>query len=146
MMNLSIIVVIAGVFFLLMPQTMWIGLAFLALGTITYLVFQKKPVGMPVGRPRYLSAWPQIAPQQQAGVGWSIKRPLGGERNPVALARNPLEQPESGPKLENGVFSLPLPMNNEVAQFVNLKYKVPTKAKGFTEEAEKPSHPLIPGF
>jgi len=145
-MNISLLVVMAGALFLFIPSTMWLGIAFLAIGAVTYTMVEKRPVAMAPGQPKYLPAWPQPVPQQRVGVNWSLRRPMGGQKNPVARAQDPLGQPDNGPKVENGMFSLPLPMSNDVAQFVDLKYRTPTKAKGFTEEMEKPPHPLIPGF
>jgi hypothetical protein len=126
-MNLSIFVMTAGAVLLFAPQTSWLGIAFLAIGLVTYMVGQREPLAIAQTPPKYMQALPQ-----RAGVSWSIK--------------DPMAQQQEGPRIEEGVFSLPLPIDPNIGRFVDVKYRVPTKAKGFTQEMEKPGHPLIPGF
>ncbi len=143
-MKTSAIIVLMGVVLLAIPGTAWMGIAVMGIGAIAYMLESREPIGALRGSPKYLPAWPSYP--QQAGVNVSTKSPFSGQKDAVSQAQNPLGQAPEGPGIDNGMFSLPVPMDNEVAQFVNLRYKAPTEAKAFTEEKEKRGNPWLPGF
>ena len=144
-MEISIYVIALGAVMLMVPQGLWIGIAFLGIGIVIYGLNQKDPSQMPIAPPKSMAAFYPNR-QQSAGVAWDIRDIAPGKGNPVARAQNPMGAPEEGPYVKEGMFNLPLPMSEEVSQFVNLKYKTPTKAKGYMEEMQKKGNPWVPDF
>lgn len=126
-MNLSAVLIIFGAMLLLIPQTMWMGIALLAIGAVTYSVTRRSPTSLP-------QAWYSPYPQRLERAGISMTR------------RHPLEKGQQGPQIKDDMFNLPLPIDEEVARFMNVSYKTPTQAKGFTQEKEKAGHPWLPGM
>lgn len=125
-MNSPAIILVLGIFLLLVPNTSWLGLGLLAIGAVAFMLDRREPLEIATGPPSILKR------MQRPGVSWSIRQPLANQDNQ--------------PKLEKGMFSLPLPMGPEISRFVDVKYNAPTKARGFTEEQEKPGHPWFPGL
>jgi hypothetical protein len=128
-MNLSIFLILFGVLLLFVPQTAWMGIAVLAIGAITYGVFQRQPAPAQA-YPGYMQAF---APKRMQRTGINV------------LRKQPTDQQQQGPGIKEGMFSLPLPIDDDVGRFVDVSYKTPTGAQGFTEEKEK-KHPFLPGF
>jgi hypothetical protein len=149
-MNAYLALVVLGAFLLFIPSATWIGIAFLAIGVIAYSMSQKPPHPIAQRPPKYLSAWPsgfQIPKSRPQSAGISVsRRDLTPQQGPVGTAQDPLGQASNAPGIENGTFSLPLPVDKEIADLVNVSYKTPTKARGFTEEKEKTGNPWLPGF
>ena len=78
-MNLSAILIIFGAMLLLIPQTMWVGVALLAIGAVTYSIAQTSPMSIP-------QAWYAPYPRRLEQAGISMTR------------RHPLEQGKQGPR------------------------------------------------
>jgi len=143
-----ILVMVIGVVLLFVPQAAWVGLAFLAIGTVAYTVSQKRPPRSVQSPPMFMRYYPEYQqPSQRApeGVSWSLREQTP-KRDELSTAQNPIGQaPPQGPQIKDGMFSLPLPFEDDVARFVNFKYQTPTSAKGFSMRRKK-KNPLIPDF
>lgn len=124
-MNLSIFIIIAGCVLLFVPQYMWVGLAFLGIGAVIYTLGQREPLPIACGQPKYMQA-----SRQRAGFSWSVKS-SPGER-------------QEGTTVKDGMLNLPLPIDPAVGQFLNLNYKMPTKANVVTQGFEKKRNPFLP--
>ena len=132
---------------LLVPQSMWLGVAVLAIGCVVYFMNQKQPMPFVMGMPRQMQRYPQAAqywPQQpkREGFSWNIIDPKD-EQMQTGRVGNSLNQ--GAPKVENGMLNIPIPVSDEIANLVNLNYKKPTGARRTKIERDEPNA-FLPGF
>jgi hypothetical protein len=135
-MNASIFVVLFGAVLLFMPGGAWAGLAFMGIGLVAYYFAQSGPS-------YYGQAYPLagIAPQrlrssfQPSGVAVTSKSALQS-----------MDDAPRQPFIDNGMFNLPVPIDEDVGRFVNVNYRTKTKAKGYAESMDKGGNPWLPGF
>jgi len=142
-MNVAIYAIITGAFLLFVPRVAWVGVAVMAIGGVLYAMSWKEPA------PAYNQYFPDYMPASR------IRRAAPGvelTRRDVAsdfekAKRNPYGAgPQNAPRIEDGMFKLPLPMPDEIAGLADVTYNVPTKAKGFTQQKDKGGNPWLPGF
>jgi hypothetical protein len=142
-MNLSIIIIAFGGAILFLPNAMWIGISFMGIGLVVYYMSKTEPPESMRAQMPYFQYMPQ---QRRAapGVAWDVKDQY---KEGMDQMRSELTgESQKGPHIKDGMFNLPVPMENEVGQFVDLNYRVPTKARGFTQERDKGGNPWLPGF
>lgn len=156
-MNLSIVLVAFGAIMLFVPQTMWLGLGFLAIGGVLSFVLQKEPLSIAKKQPQYLNylaqypGYPGYAgqiPERRAHSGVEVNTLNAGSEFMDEVYNESQLDPkrQHGPRIEGGMLKMPVPIAEEVAQFTDITYNVPTKSKRFTQEKDKGGNPLLPGF
>jgi len=136
-MNVSALLIIFGAILLFVPQTSWLGIATLCIGGVTYALYRKEPMYIAQGPPKYMR---YMQAPSRPGVEVTRKNQLSEYNKQVR------DEPSAGPRIEKGMFKLPLPVDDEIAQLADITYNVPTKAKGFTQEKDKGGNPWLPGF
>lgn len=153
-MNVSIVLVAFGAIMLFVPQTMWLGIGLLAIGGVLSFVLQKEPLSIAKRQPQYLNylaqypGYPGYPPERRArsGVEVNTLNPGSEFMDEVYTGSQLDAKRQHGPRIEGGMLKMPVPMAEEVAQFTDITYNVPTKAKQFTQGRDKGGNPLLPGF
>jgi len=148
-MNVSILPIAFGAILLFTPKLAWAGIALLAIGAVTYAISRREPnitASQAFAQSPYMQDYP-MWPQRRRGapgVAWNLKDQY---REGVDQIKSGVTgETTKGPHIKDGMFNLPVPMENEVGDLVDLNYKVPTKAKGFTQGKDKGGNPWLPGF
>jgi len=132
-MNLSIFVIIAGALILFIPGGMWVGFGLLAIGMLLEQMSRKEPMAFARAPPKFMQVMEQ-SPQKKAttGVNWNTTTPFNQQKNQ--------------PGIQNGMFNLPLPIDEQISQFVDMSYKTPTSANTLIQEKKKGGNPFLPEF
>lgn len=135
-MNVSAVLIAFGAILLFVPQTSWVGIATISIGVVTYVLYRNEPMPIAQGPLKYT----QYLPPPRSGIEITHKDQA------YEYAKQMAGGGSEGPRIERGVFKLPVPMPDEVAQLADVTYNIPTKAKNFTQEKDKGGNPWLPGF
>lgn len=134
-MNASIFVVLFGAVLLFMPGGAWAGIAFMGIGIVAYYFARSGP--------QYYSGYPM------PGIAPPRMRSSFQSSGVAVTSRNAVQSMDEAPQqpfIDNGMFNLPVPIDNDVGRFVNVNYRTKTRAKGYTESIDKGGNPWLPGF
>lgn len=151
-MNTSILTIVIGAFLLFIPDSMWLGLSIMMIGLVIHYLYEDKGKVVQRQRRAYVNAMNSYLPEMQMmqnaprrprsdGFAWDIKDP-SEEMQDKGRVNKSLAQ--KSPYVDKGMFNLPLPMDPEIAELVDLKYQKYTGARG--SRYEKVNEGLIPGF
>jgi hypothetical protein len=144
-MNLYLIPIVIGTLMAMNPQMAWVGVGLMAIGAVLYGMSQREPMQFARGPPRYMRIEQQMRQRMgRPGVEMS-RRDVATDMSETA--NSPYgESPQNVPRIEGGMFKLPLPIDEDVTKFTDVTYNIPTKAKGFRQEKDKGGNPWLPGF
>jgi hypothetical protein len=124
---------------------MWLGLAAMGMGLVSYYLFESNPETVAKPRQKYRDAMGTMFPQmpmqdiprrQSQGFAWDIKDPEQEQMDHGKINKSLARQ---GPYLNQGMLNVPLPVSPEIAEIVDLKYQTPTAAKKARVMRDDPS-------
>jgi len=134
----------------LVPPFSWIGLALLGIGGVVYFLSSKDPASAADYPTRYMQYVqnPQMrfGRRSRSGVEMTSRDTLSEYADRTLSPYGENTATSTGPRIEGGMFKLPVPIDNDVARFTDLTYNVPTKAKDFAQGRDKGGNSWLPGF
>lgn len=112
-MNVSIILLVIGVFLLFIKQTAWAGIGLIGMGIVTYFFIKKQPDYSYHFDSELRQKFQRIS--QQPGFGWNMRE-----------FADPTQRTPDMPNVDDGTFSLPMPMG-ELSNMMDFRHKTKIK-------------------